>query len=267
MLYRYCAIQRQNYAKNMKKTLLIAAFACSTAAHAQCNPDTQSIDSWYDWAKSWQNSAVDYFPISAADEVIIGDSLHQQMTHDNVLDQKYNKQAYLDRIVARLAANTQRKGIPYRIHVIDDSKTFNAFSVAGGHLYITKKMIDNTTSEDELAFIIGHEIAHVDQRHGIRKVQQSLIGQSLFGQYGTVAANVSLLLTQPFGQIDEYQADREGAALVDRSGYDARKSLRFFKMMAAQENYNTVEKMLRTHPYSVERFTCLDDYITNTLHK
>ena len=82
-----------------------------------------------------------------------------------------------------------------------------------------------------------------------------------------MAANVSLLLTQPFGQIDEYEADREGAALVNKSGYDVRKGLRFFKTMSSQENYNTIEKMIRTPPYSAERYTCLEDFITNTLHK
>ena len=133
------------------------------------------------------------------DEIIIGDSIHAQMSSEYVLDKKYAKQDYLDKIVKRLIANTKRKGIPYKIHVIDDSKTLNAFSIAGGHLYVTKKMVDYTTTEDELAFIIGHEIAHVDNRHGVRKVQQSMVGQSLFGEYGTLAANVSLLLTQQIG--------------------------------------------------------------------
>jgi predicted Zn-dependent protease len=252
----------------MKKLFFAAIFIFVSAnLKAQCNPDAQSIDSWYSWAKSWQNSAVDYFPISVEDEIVIGDSIHAQMSGEYVLDTKYAKQSYLDKIVKRLTANTKRKGIPYKIHVIDDSKTLNAFSIAGGHLYVTKKMVDYTTTEDELAFIIGHEIAHVDNRHGVRKVQQSMVGQSLFGEYGTLAANVSLLLTQPFGQIDEYEADREGAALVNKSGYDVRKGLRFFKTMSSQENYSTIEKMIRTHPYSAERYTCLEDFITNTLHK
>lgn len=252
----------------MKKLFFAAIFIVGgTNIMAQCNPDEQSIDSWYNWAKGWQNSAVDYFPISISDEIVIGDSIHAQMSSEYVLDKKYAKQDYLNKIVKRLAANTKRQGIPYQIHVIDDSKTFNAFSIAGGHLYITKKMIDYATTEDELAFIIGHEVAHVDNRHGVRKVQQSMIGQSLFGDYGTLAANVSLILTQPFGQIDEYEADREGALLADKAGYDVRKGLRFFKTMASQENYSVVEKMIRTHPYSAERYTCLEDFITNTLHK
>ena len=232
----------------------------------QCNPN-DSIESWYDWAKGYQNMGLDYFALSVKDENIVGDSLHKQITKEYVLEKNYFKQDYLNKIVAKLTPFLQRKGIDYQIHVINDTKTFNAFSVAGGHIYITTKMIDWTTSEDELAFIIGHEMAHIDQKHGARKVQQSLLGQSLFGAYGTLAANASLILTQPFGQIDEYQADREGATLVTKAGYDVRKGLRFFKMMSSQENYTTLEKLIRTHPYSIERYTCLEDYITNTLHK
>ena len=118
----------------MKKLFFGAIFIFGSAnLMAQCNPDAQSIDSWYNWAKSWQNSAVDYFPISIGDEIIIGDSIHAQMSSEYVLDKKYAKQDYLDKIVKRLIANTKRKGIPYKIHVIDDSKTLNAFSIAGGH--------------------------------------------------------------------------------------------------------------------------------------
>lgn len=232
----------------------------SLAANAQCQPDDQ-VESWYSWAKGYENAALDYFPVSEAEEMIIGDSVHLEMKKQFKLTKNYAKQDYLDGIVKKISAYTNRKGISYAIHVIDDNKTLNAFSVAGGHVYITAKMVDWTESEDELAFIIAHELAHCDQKHGIRKVQKVMLGQSFLGDYGEMAAGIQIAVTAPFGQIDEYQADREGAIIVHKAGYNVRKGLRFFEKMSEKEMYDTFEKVIRTHPYSAERYKCLDTFI------
>ena len=82
-----------------------------------------------------------------------------------------------------------------------------------------------------------------------------------------MAANIELILTQPLGQIDEYAADRLGAEIMTKAGYDPRKGLRFFEKMAQFEEYNEIEKMMRTHPYSTERHNCLHDFMTNELNR
>lgn len=247
--------------------LLIGLFiAAMPFAQAQCNPD-DTVESWYSWAKDWENYAIDQFPISEKDEMKIGDTLNRNMYKENKIIKKYAKQAYLDGIVSKLTKNVKRPGITYTIHVIDDPQTLNAFSVAGGHLYITSKLIDWTESEDELAFIIAHEIAHIDNRHSIRKVQKMVLGHTLFDSYGygDVAANLGLLLSAPFGQMDEYDADRGGAVLTAKAGYNPRKGLRFFEKMGERESYDIMEKVIRTHPYSKERLTCLDNYLKDEL--
>ncbi|MFK7904565.1 MAG: M48 family metalloprotease [Chitinophagales bacterium] len=92
-------------------------------------------------------------------------------------------------------------------------------------------------------------------------------GNQYFGEYGVMAANIELLLSQPLGQIDEYAADRLGTTLMVKAGYDPRKGLRFFEKMADFEEYNEIEKMIRTHPYSDERHNCLSDYMMNELNR
>lgn len=252
--------------KNIFLFLLYFCGSFTTVIYAQCNPDDQ-VESWYGWFKSYENWALDYVPISEADEAIVGDSVHLEMAKEFKLINKHDKQAYLDNIVARLTQNVERKNIKYKIHLIDDKRTLNAFSVAGGHIYITIKMVEWTESEDELAFVIGHEIAHADQKHGIRKVQKMMLGQTFGGDYGKMAAQIESVLTAPFGQIDEYEADREGAVLVNKAGYNPRKGLRFFEKMGEKENYNIYEKVVRTHPYSAERIKCLDSFLREELNK
>jgi len=247
---------------------LFLMFVCASFAQAQCNPD-DTVESWYSWAKEWENYAIDQFPISLSEESYIGDTLHKGMIKENKILNNYSKQANLDGIVKKLSQYVNRKGIKYKIHVIDDSQTMNAFSLAGGHLYITTKMVEWTESEDELAFIVAHEIAHIDNRHAVRKAQKMVIGKSVFEPYGygDMAASLSLLLSAPFGQIDEYDADRGGATLVSKAGYNPRKGMRFFMKMGEEENYDVWEKIVRTHPYSHERMNCLEAFIQHDLGK
>lgn len=246
--------------------VLLLLIAASVSAYAQCQPDDQ-VESWYSWAKGYENTALDYFPVSEAEEMIIGDSVHNEMKKQFKLLKSYGKQEYLNGIVKKLSPYVKRNGISYAIHVIDDNRTLNAFSVAGGHVYITAKMVEWTESEDELAFIIAHELAHCDQKHGIRKVQKVVLGKSFLGDYGEMAAGIQMAVTAPFGQIDEYEADREGAIIVNKAGYNPRKGLRFFEKMSEKEMYDTYEKIIRTHPYSTERYKCLDSFIKDKFNK
>jgi predicted Zn-dependent protease len=254
----------------MKKIIFLLSFCCIALLpiniYAQCNPN-DTVESWYGWFKGYENWALDYVPISEADEMIVGDSVHLEMTKEFKLVRGYEKQAYLENIVRKLTQHVERKGIKYTIHVIDDKRTLNAFAVAGGHVYVTTKMVEWTESEDELAFVLGHEIAHADHKHGIRKVQKMMLGQTFGGDYGKMAAQIENVLTAPFGQIDEYEADREGAILANKAGYNPRKGLRFFEKMGEKENYSIYEKVVRTHPYSAERMKCLDSFLREELNK
>ncbi|MGB0839996.1 MAG: M48 family metalloprotease [Chitinophagales bacterium] len=250
-------------------TLCILGIFLGTAplAQAQCNPEDQ-IESWYDWAKGWENYAVDQLETSEADEMEMGNNLHQEMSKEQKYVKKHPKQAMLDEIMNKLTAHVERPGIKYTLHVIDDDKTLNAFSIAGGHVYITTKMIDWVSSEDELAFVLAHEVAHVDNKHSIRKVQKLNLIQSFskdYSEYKDVITNVGMMVTAPLGQMDEYDADRSGATIAVKAGYKPRKGLAFFERMAQEENYNMIEKVIRTHPYSAERHNCLDSWLKNNL--
>lgn len=258
----------------MKKLLIIALIFCvCELSMAQCNNENDWIEWSYTNIKMLENYAVDYVSqsISAKEEMKIGDTLHIGMKKENDLDENFPKQEYLNFLVNKLVKYNNRQGIDYKIHVINDKRNLNAFSVAGGHLYITAKMVEWVESEDELAFIIAHEIAHVDAKHSLRKVQKMVAvktyGEKYFGNYTEIAANLQNLLSQPFGQIDEYEADRLGALIVTKAGYNPRKGLRFFERMGSKEAYNPLEKIMRTHPYSSERLKCLDSYLTNDLKK
>lgn len=252
-------------------TLLVCGMCLSFVAQAQCNPEDW-VESFYDWGKTFERFALDQVAMSAAAEEEIGDSLHREMVKDKKVVADHPQQQYLSNLVKKISRYTTRKNIDYDIHVLKDKRSLNAFSIAGGHLYITEKMLDWVESEAELAFILAHEIAHVDHKHSVGKVQKMILSKELSRhflgeEYTNIAANLSLLLTAPFGQIDEYEADRQGAVLALKAGYNPRDGMRFFEKMGHDEQFHIVEKIIRTHPYSVERINCLDDFLRNDLKK
>lgn len=257
----------------MKNLVLLLLLGCQSMwSFAQCNPQDQ-VESWYDWFKDLENSALDYLPISDELEQKIGLNLHKEISTSNKILTDHPKKALVEEVMRKLTAHTDRKDMAYQIYIMKDDENPNAFSIAGGQLYITTKMLEWIQSEDELAFILGHEIAHVDHKHSIRKVQKMKLGESLVNEYlgheeyGTLVANLANIITSPFGQIDEYDADRAGAILAHKAGYSPRNGMKFLDRLSEKESYNYLEKIIRTHPYSKERAICLDSFISNELNK
>jgi beta-barrel assembly-enhancing protease len=211
-----------------------------------------------------QTLALDIFgsSISNSEEMEIGKELFSSISKDfKIIDQDARRQD-LVAIFNKMLPYRSRKDIDFNIHLIE-SPTINAFSIAGGHVHITTGLLENVQSKDELAFIIGHEIAHIDKKHCIRKIQILKTADSHFGNIGVMAANLQLILTAPFGQADEYESDRFGAIFAHKAGFDASKGNDFFIRLKKQEKTSLMERMTRTHPFSAAREECLNKFIAN----
>ena len=210
--------------------------------------------------------------ISPEQEEQIGDEMHDNMGFPLGTDpQKVGK---LNTILKRLLPYIEREGIQYDIHLIDDDDMINAFAIAGGHVYVTTGIMNWAESDDELAFIIGHEIAHVDLEHTVNQIKRNVSIQSIadylqFGEYAGIAEQVQGTLGTPFGQVHEYTADRKGAYFVWKAGYNPSKGLAFFKRLMEMEpdaqERNDIEVFFRTHPFSDQRAECLQYFIDNEL--
>lgn len=216
-----------------------------------------------------------FVPISEAQEEEIGEQMHSQMQQNFQLITQGKQYEMLQRILRRLTPFVERKDIKYQIHLIQDDDLINAFSIAGGHLYMTTGILKWAQSEDEVAFIVGHEIGHVDEGHCIEHVKRNVTIQMIadyleMGEYAPLMERTQAVLGTPFGQIDEYTSDRKGAYLAWKAGYDPNKGKDFFDRLAAmeaqQQGNRDIEIFFRTHPFSDQRKTCLDYYIHNEMH-
>jgi beta-barrel assembly-enhancing protease len=232
--------------------------------------NTENCDDWVDivgaGVNTAQSLAIEFFgkSISENQEMSYGKDMFKKISSDFRVVDYGERLTMLQTILNRLTPFRERKKISYQIHVIDNAMV-NAFSIVGGHIHITTGLLNDVQSEDELAFIVGHEIAHVDKKHCVRKIQMLESANEQFGDIGVIAANIQLFLSAPFGQTDEYEADHYGAYMTHKAGYKVEKGLDFFKRMKKNENPKLIEKLIRSHPYSEERENCLKTYIENEL--
>ncbi len=263
----------------MKKIIiaLIAALTLWAAPHAKAQCDstyiTQTLQTGQ-WLGDW---AWSFVTITSAQEEEVGEQILEYMKESFKLIPKDPRQKQLDKILQKLTPYTNRKDIKFKIHLVEDDELINAFAVAGGHLFVTTGIMKWIESEDELAFIIGHEVAHVDLEHCIRNVKRSITIQTWadffeMGEYAGIIDQTQAVVGTPFGQVDEYMSDREGAYLAWKAGYDPSKGKNFFKKLDELEggtgkSPDDFEVLMRTHPYSSQRAVCLDHYIHNEMKK
>ena len=67
---------------------------------------------------------------------------------------------------------TYRDEFVWKIHIIEDDEVLNAFATPGGYIYVYTGLIKFLENEDDLAGVMGHEIAHSDQRHSVKQLQK-----------------------------------------------------------------------------------------------
>ncbi|MBL8213487.1 MAG: M48 family metallopeptidase [Bryobacterales bacterium] len=123
-------------------------------------------------------------------------------------------QARIDRIGKALAVHVQRTGIPYQFTLVS-GPTINAFALPGGPIFVYEGMLAAVVNDDELAAILGHEIAHVDLRHPWRR-------------------NRGSAFNPVYAQFQEIEADARGVHLAVRARYRADGALTLFQRVASQ---------------------------------
>ena len=102
--------------------------------------------------------------LSDTDEIELGKRVNEYIRHQFYLrnDPELNKT--LNDITQRLTAVSEGKTLPFTCDIIQ-SYSINAFSAPGGHIYVTEGLLKFAETEDEMAGIIGHEVAHASLRH------------------------------------------------------------------------------------------------------
>jgi predicted Zn-dependent protease len=176
---------------------------------------------------------------------------------------------YVDRIGQSIAKQLDDSFFEYHFAVVREA-SLNAFAVPGGYIYVHTGLLTRARDDDEIAGVLGHEIAHVHAHHLARQQEAtqlvsyaSLLGLLLSFVHpalgaGAVAANAATQLS--YRREFEQEADYLGARYMGTAGYDPRGMLDFFKKMADEHRLSPtiVPRYLQSHPLTDERLNNLE---------
>lgn len=213
--------------------------------------------------------------INDATEVAIGKNVAQEVTQKQKLWHDGISEARIAAIGKRVAEVSDRTNMQYEFFVLDTGE-LNAMALPGGIVYVNKGLVYKL-NDDEMAFIIGHEIGHVAAKHAVKKVQSNLTYQLLLtvafafaGQKdqdtATNIANASNqiynLIALGYNRQDEYFADKLGVKYAYKAGYDPYAGITALEKIKRGESENIkVLEYLRTHPYTDDRIKALRELI------
>lgn len=190
----------------------------------------------------------------------------QKVSNDRALNQRVRTVG--NRVVQ--AAGLQDRNWTYAVF---DDATPNAFVLPSGHMGVTTGLLRMASNDDQLATVIGHEVAHVVGRHAAERTSTSSLTQlalgalqsgagdygQAVGAFGGIGAQLGVLL--PFSRKHELEADRLGVDYMVRAGYRASESISLWRAMAAAQNRSGTPEFASTHPSDQTRIAALEAYI------
>jgi len=227
--------------RNLRTTLIAITLAVVTVA-CSTNPATGKRE---------------FNIVSESQEIAIGRQSHQQILDEfGVYREKPELNRLVERIGKDIAARSERPNLPWTFTVLD-TPMINAMALPGGYIYVTRGMLERVNSEDELAGVIGHEIAHVTARHSAQQISRAQLAQfgmvlgavvagpEVLQQYGQLAQLGIGLLFQRYSRQQESQADLLG------TGYMAEAR---FNPIGAERMLMALQRLSKNEPSGLDRY-------------
>ena len=178
-----------------------------------------------------------------------GEEAHQQIVDSGQVYDDPELQAYIDRIGQALVANSDKPRQKFTFTVLD-TEMINAFAAPGGYIYISRGLLPFLDSEEELAGVIGHEIAHVTADHHGRRGRQDFTNKTVAttayiltgsGDLADASSMYGAELMSGFGREMELEADGLGAEYMYKTGYDPQALLEVIGVLKDQEQFQRVK--------------------------
>ncbi|HKX17097.1 MAG TPA: M48 family metalloprotease [bacterium] len=213
------------------------------------------------------------FNISEQQEIQIGREVERQLRAKPGFIDDPGLTANLTEIGHKLAAVSERPNLPWTYHILKDSSV-NALAAPGGYIFATRGLFGFVKSQDELAFVIGHETTHVAHRHAVDLAQKDMqlqfgaliVTQVLFGGSWPAYMLSQLgrnLIDAKYSRDKEYEADHFGVIYARKVGYDPTQSIAFFDRLRQQEKAQPgMARAFENHPDTPARIGALCTELT-----
>ncbi|MCY3620371.1 MAG: M48 family metalloprotease [Gammaproteobacteria bacterium] len=156
-------------------------------------------------------------------------------------------QRYVTEIGERLLAHSPDRGKKYHFYVLDGA-ILNAMAMPESHIFVSRGLIAYVRSEDELASVIGHEIAHITANHVGKRRLTDLLGKSVGflsaiatgrGELNQLSNRLTSVVTSGYGREMELEADHLGAKYMAKAGYNPSAVLDMLHVLMDQSLFNS----------------------------
>lgn len=214
------------------------------------------------------------YGLTVEEEKKYGKEIYLQIANSAPINNDPYISIYLQDMKNRLEGATS---LPFPITLtVIQSQTVNAFATIGGYIYLTTGLIGFTDTEEELAGVLAHELAHITRRHIAKRLEKekyinigmlaTMLAGILIG--GDPKAKEAIIiggqaaaqaLSLKYSREDEDDADRSGSIYSDKAGYNAVGVAEFLKKLRVTGRETTIPQYLLTHPYHEERIIKLEN--------
>jgi beta-barrel assembly-enhancing protease len=209
--------------------------------------------------------------VSVSDEIAIGKQAQTEVRKQTPRLGDVAVTRYVTLIGSRLARHARGARYPYSFSVAN-YREINAFALPGGPVWVNRGAIAAARDESQLAAVLAHEVAHVALRHSARQLSNAMVtnlGLNLLGALlgnsgGASTANIAARLVAggaflKFSRDDEWEADRVGAQILARAGWDPRGMIAVMQTIREQERRDpsSVEEFFSNHPSPRDRIALL----------
>ena len=190
---------------------------------------------------------------------------------------------YISQIGTGISAQLGRPELRYYFGILDTDE-INAFAAPGGYIFVTRGALILMSNEAQLAGVLAHELAHVDQKHIVRKLNLQGFDRSLTAGIAQVLGGASLsakialerlndlafkmLMEEGLSKEDEADADQKALEMLMSTGYDLQSYLDYLLSLKPYLEQGQAKVLSKTHPTIEFRYNNLREFIIkNNLEK
>lgn len=207
------------------------------------------------------NRVVDWMPQEA--ELGLAEIFAEKFTDDKRSDKEESLQALLDKLIK--SSSISGKG--YKVHLFD-SPEVNAIALPGSNIIIFKGLLNAVASENELSFVLAHELGHFANRDHLRGLGRGLvmfaISLAILGEDNSASGFImnSIVNTEmTFSRSQELAADRHAIELLNRHYGHVGGAVDFFGKIKEKNRMGPLQHYFASHPHPDKRTEALENLI------